>query len=210
MGLIGRVAWRNDADGAHHAAIFVFEQVTVVDEGAEGVGIAKIHAQADAGILQGAAVVVGDVDGVAEERLVDGNAVPVEQFEMNLMNVEGVEFGAAILDDPVFDVALLHDDIGNGGGRVERCGSLAVDGDEESGGAVGIVGVFELLGKIKFADTNGRDTAEPWQGGGRKGRGIGSQGGTGFKGIGGGEDGGERTVGVVLAALAGVNGASNE
>src|SRR5271155_5248666 len=63
---------------SHHAAVFVLEQVAVIDEGAHAVGIAKIHAQLYAGILERAAVVVGHVDGIAEKRLVHGPAGPFD------------------------------------------------------------------------------------------------------------------------------------
>ena len=77
-------------DDAHHAAVFVFQQVAVVEKRAYDIGIAEIHAQLDARKLGTDAVPVGDVDGVAQEGLVDGNAVPFFEHEMDLMDVEGV------------------------------------------------------------------------------------------------------------------------
>src|SRR5580692_11065029 len=65
-----------DADQAHHASIFVFEKMTVVQKSADGVGVAKIHAQADAGKLQIRGAVEGHVDGVAQERLINADSVP--------------------------------------------------------------------------------------------------------------------------------------
>ena len=49
----------------------------MIDERADDVRIAKIHAQPHAGIVQHVAVVIGNVDGVAQERLVDRNAVTI-------------------------------------------------------------------------------------------------------------------------------------
>ena len=65
-----------DADKAHHAAVFVFEKMAVIYESASGIWIAKIHAQAHAGILQVRRAVEGHVDGVAQEWLVDGDSIP--------------------------------------------------------------------------------------------------------------------------------------
>src|ERR1700751_2376603 len=92
-GLIGRFArtrsirWL-DADSSHHAAVLVLEDVAVIDEGADGVWIAEIHAQAHARILQHASAVVGDVDRIAQKRLVDRKSGPVEQLEMKLVDVK--------------------------------------------------------------------------------------------------------------------------
>src|SRR5580698_1976385 len=40
-----------DANGTHHSAILVLEQMTVIDQRADGVRISKVHAQPDARIL---------------------------------------------------------------------------------------------------------------------------------------------------------------
>src|SRR5277367_7064027 len=50
FGSLSAVGWF-DADQAHHASVFVFEKMTVIYESADGVGVAKIHAQADAGVF---------------------------------------------------------------------------------------------------------------------------------------------------------------
>src|SRR5580704_14236119 len=65
-----------DADKAHHSAVFVFEKMAVIHKSSNGIWIAKIHAQAHAGILQVRGAVEGHVDGVAQERLVDGDSIP--------------------------------------------------------------------------------------------------------------------------------------
>ena len=100
-------------NGSHHAAVLVFEQMAVVDKSADAIGIAEIHPQANARIGQALAVPEGDVDCVAQERLADGNAKPLHENEMDLVNVKGVEFLRAIFDDPVFDLPLVGDDIRN-------------------------------------------------------------------------------------------------
>src|SRR5271168_943349 len=117
----------------------------MIDERANGVWISKIHAQPNAGVLKRFSVEVGDVNGVSEVGFVNGLAEKVDEHEMELMNVEGVELGRAIFDDPVFDVPLLCDDVGNIGSGIERDRSLAVEGEEKSCGAVGIVGIEELF-----------------------------------------------------------------
>ncbi len=71
----------------------MFQKVTVIDEGADGVWIAEVHSQTHAWILESSAVEVGNVHGIAEKRFVDGNAGPIQQQEMDLVNVEGMQFG---------------------------------------------------------------------------------------------------------------------
>src|ERR1700744_87260 len=84
----GRCYARDHLDRSHHAAVLMLEDVTVVDEGADDVGIPEIHPQTHARILQHAIVVIGNVHGIAQERLVDRDARPVEQLEMKLMDVK--------------------------------------------------------------------------------------------------------------------------
>ena len=133
--------------------------MTVVDESADCIRVAKIHAQFNAGILKVPTVVIRHVDGVAEKGLVYRNSGPVEHHEMNLMDVERVQFGGAILDDPILDVALLHYDVGNTRGRVKGRGCLAVHGDEKSSGAVGVVWVEKFFGEVQLARAHRRDAS---------------------------------------------------
>ncbi len=72
----------------------------MVDKVADDIGVTKIHAESHAGILQGFAVVVGNVDGIAKKRLVDRLAAVINQQEMQLMNMERVQFAGAVFDDP--------------------------------------------------------------------------------------------------------------
>src|SRR5580765_8348385 len=136
---------RLDANQAHHSVVLMFEKVAMVGKCADGFGIAEIHSEADAWILQSSAVEVRDVYGVAKKRFVHSYAGPGEQQKMQLMNMECVELLRAVFDDPVFHVALLHDDVGYAGCWVESDRRLAVHGDEEGGCAVRIVWVVQLF-----------------------------------------------------------------
>ena len=109
----------HDLNHAHHAAVFVFEKMAVVEKRADDLGIAKIHAELDAGKLRAGAVPVRDIDGVAQEGLVERDAVPFLEHEMDLMDMEGVQFARAIFDDPVLDIALGDDDAGSSVIRIE-------------------------------------------------------------------------------------------
>src|SRR5580698_1545798 len=128
-----------DANRPHHSAVLVLEQMTVIDQRADGVRISKVHAQPHARILKRPAVVVGHINGVAQEGLVDGHAVKAHQNELQLMDVESVQFAGAILDDPIFNIAMLDDDIRLDGSRIKGARLLPVDGKKKVGCAVGIV-----------------------------------------------------------------------
>src|SRR5215470_14553613 len=103
-----RLCWL-DSNEAHHAAVFMLKQVAVVRKGAYDTGGAEIHAQLDARVFGGLAVPKGDVNGVAEKGFVRRRVETFDQQEMDLVDVEGVQFERAILDDPVLDVALVDD-----------------------------------------------------------------------------------------------------
>ena len=87
--------------------------MAMVQKIANCIRIAKVHPQPDAGIFQRSAVVVGNVDGIAKERFIRGLAVEIDQHEMQLMNMERMQFAGAVFDDPIFDRALLRDDVWN-------------------------------------------------------------------------------------------------
>src|SRR5580700_693127 len=120
----------------------MLQEVAVIDKGADDVRIAKIHAQPHARVLQRAAVVVGDIDGIAQKRLVDRDAGPRDKLEMKLMYVKIVQFRRAVLDDPVLDIALLDDNIRYVRGGIERRRRLAVDGQIKTRGAVWVVWIL--------------------------------------------------------------------
>ena len=83
----------------------------MVEKVADGIGVTKIHAQSHAGILKSFTVVVGNVDGIAKKWLIDRLAAVINQQEMQLMNMERVQFAGAVFDDPVLNCSLLHDDV---------------------------------------------------------------------------------------------------
>ena len=139
----------------------MLEDVAVVDERADDVGIAKIHAQPHAGIGQHPAVEVGDVHGIAQEGFVDGNSGPLAQLKVELVDMEIVQLHRAVLDDPVFDVTLPDDDIRSVGLRIERLWRLAVGREKKFGGAIGVARVLLLFGKEKFSNADGCDVADP-------------------------------------------------
>ena len=89
----------------------MLQNVAVIDEGANDVRIAKIHAQLHAGIGS-AATPEGQIDGVANGWIVHRLAVDFEHLEMNLMDVEDVIFERCIFDHPVLDRARMHNDVG--------------------------------------------------------------------------------------------------
>ena len=55
---------RLHTDGAHHAAVFVFEEMTMIEEGTDNAGIPEVHAQLDAGVCRTGTVPVGNVHGI--------------------------------------------------------------------------------------------------------------------------------------------------
>lgn len=117
----------------------------MVDERADDVRIAKIHAKPHAGIAQHPAVVVGDIHGIAQERLVDGKAGPFTQLEVQLVDMEIVQLRRAVLDDPILDVALPRDDIGRVRLRIERLRRFPVGTQKELGRTVRVIRIFRLL-----------------------------------------------------------------
>ena len=124
----------------HHAGIFVLQNVAVIDEGANNVRIAEIHAQLHAGIGP-AATPEGQIDGVANGWIVYRLAVDFEHLKVNLMDVEDMIFERRIFDDPVLDRARMHNDVGRVV-HVEQCGLLSFFGDKEIGRTIRVGGVF--------------------------------------------------------------------
>ena len=83
--------------------ILMFQQVTVIDECADGAGITEIHAQLHARKLVAVAVPVSHVHRVAKIRLIQRDSVPLPQNEVDLVNVKSMQLLGAVLDDPVLD-----------------------------------------------------------------------------------------------------------
>src|SRR5271156_5643125 len=131
----------------------------MIDERADGIGIAKIHAQSDAGISESVAVVIRHIDRVAQERLVYRYARPIDHHEMYLMDVKSVEFSRAVLNDPIFDISLFHHNIWNAARWVKGRWRLAIFGDEKRGRAVWIVGVEQFFGEVQTTSAHRDDVA---------------------------------------------------
>ena len=98
---------RKHPDGSHHAFVFVLQQMTVIGKDPNDVGIAKIHTHSNTWVGQRAPSEVWDVHGIAKEVLVHVAFHVLEQQEMKLMDMECMEFARAVLDDPIFDGALV-------------------------------------------------------------------------------------------------------
>ena len=101
-----------DSDRAHHAFVFVFQKMAMIDEGSHRIRVAKVHAQANAGIGERASVEVGHVHGVAQKILIDRLAHVIEQQKMQLMNVKGMQFAGSVFDNPILYSSLLRNDFG--------------------------------------------------------------------------------------------------
>ena len=125
----------------------MLQNVAVIDKGADDIRIAEVQGDGDAGV--GALPCpVGQVIGVANSRIVDRYTIHRQHLEVQLMNVEDVVFKRAVLDNPGFHRAGMHDDVRRLAHGVGR-GCASILGDEERGRTVGIGWVLELLGKIE-------------------------------------------------------------
>src|SRR5580704_12733665 len=183
----------------HHARVLVIEQMAVVRERADGGGIAKIHAQLDGRVVVHFRRPVGDVDRVAQEWLVHGNPEPIDDLEMDLVDMERVKLARMVLDDPVLDIALVCDEIWSRARGVERFWGLSLYREIEPHGAVGIRGVHRLLGEDERACACGREASDPRSSRRRTQRGARGYFGRGFGRVGPRLDRYERPVGIVLA-----------
>ena len=85
----------------------------MVNEGPDRVGVAKVHAEANAGVSERSSVEIGHVHGIAQKFLMNRLAHVIEQEEMQLMNVKGMQFAGSVLDDPIFYSSLLRNDLRN-------------------------------------------------------------------------------------------------
>ena len=81
----------------------------MIDEGADDIRIAEIHAHLHAGIRPTPAP-VRQIDRIADGRIIDRLAIDLKHLEMNLMDVEDVIFQRRVFDHPVFHRARMHDD----------------------------------------------------------------------------------------------------
>src|SRR5271170_4368983 len=72
--MLGR---RINSHGAHHPAVFVFQEMAVVDESAHDVGVAEVHLQLDGGVLRALSVPVRNVNRISQKRFIERNAIPL-------------------------------------------------------------------------------------------------------------------------------------
>ena len=94
---------RQNSDDRHHAAIFVIEDMAVIDEVAD-VRSSKIHPHRDTGIWT-SSLPKWDVNRIEDLLIFRGDrlTIPCHEREMDLVHVEFVIFFRAILDDPILD-----------------------------------------------------------------------------------------------------------
>src|SRR5580693_9415043 len=116
----------------------MIEEVAVIDEGADDVRVAEIHPQTYARVSEPPAVVEGDVDRIAQKRLVHLKSGPFAQLEMHLVDMEIVQLHRAVLDDPILHVPLLDDDLRDVRSRIKPHRCLAIQRDVEVPGALEI------------------------------------------------------------------------
>src|ERR1700722_8307417 len=135
--------------------------MAVIRKSADDRWIAEVHAEFYAGIFGGFSIPERNVDHVAQKWLVDDDTEPFGEHEVDLVNMEGVKFLGTILDIPILDVSRTHDDIRRRRIWIKGNGLLAFDRDEESGRAVGIVGILQFFSEIEAAFPRGRNRAEP-------------------------------------------------
>jgi len=84
----------------------------MVDERADDARIPEIHSQLDAWISGAFAVPILDVDGIAQEWLIYRLSIVLQEQEMKLMDVEGMQFPRPIFDDPVLYVSTSYEKSG--------------------------------------------------------------------------------------------------
>src|SRR5271168_3519197 len=173
--------------------------MAVVRKGADGGRIAKIHAQLDGWVVVHFRRPVGDVDRIAQEGLVHGNPEPVDDLEMNLVDMERVKLARMVLDDPVLDIALVYDEIWSRARGIERFWGLSLYREIEPHGTVGIGGIHRLLGEDERARAGGREATDPGSSRRSARRGYLGYGRCGFGRVGLCHDRDERPVGIILA-----------
>src|SRR5271154_492908 len=100
-----------NTNGTHHSPVFVLQQVAMVDKRADDPRVAEIHAQPHARIYRAMPIPILHIDGVPQVWLVQRYPIPFLQDKVNLVDVKRVQFRRAVLDNPVFHVALPHGNI---------------------------------------------------------------------------------------------------
>src|SRR5271154_1571296 len=113
--------------------------MAVIHEGPNGIRVTEIQPYFNAGILKRFTVIEGNINGVAEERLIYRLAEKIEEQKMHLMDVKCVQLGGAVFDDPILHVSLLHNNVWNIGARIEWRRDLSIYGEVKGGCTVGVV-----------------------------------------------------------------------
>src|SRR5271163_3807280 len=126
---------RDHLDYSHHAAVLVLEEVAMIGKRADNTGVPEVHTQFYTGIL-------------------GTDPVPFDQHEMDLVDVEGVQFAGPIFDDPVFDVSLGDDDVWDCICWIKKFWLLAFDGDVKVGAAVGVFWIARIFGEVEGAGSD--------------------------------------------------------
>ena len=117
----------------------------MINESTHRIRIAKIHAQLDARIYQHVVFVIRHVNGIPEKWLVHWLSKVIEQQEVQLMNMEGVQFVGPILDDPIFHGSLLRDNVRQARMRIEQSGFLTIYRDVKLSRAIRVVRIGQFL-----------------------------------------------------------------
>src|SRR4051794_28275382 len=102
---------RPHLDRTHHAAVLVLQNVTVIWECADDVGIAKVHTQSYAGVYPSKSIPIWNVDRVAERKFFICTTRTPNHQEMGLMDVKGVRLVGSVFDNPILDVPGFNSDI---------------------------------------------------------------------------------------------------
>src|SRR5271170_4441217 len=129
---------------------------------------------------------------------------------MKLMDVEGVQLGRTVLDDPVLHVALQGDDVWCSVRRFELRRRLAFLGNVKIRRTIRVFGVLKFLGEIEASHPDRLDVAKPGKRGQRQWLRERGKLRLWLGGICGRKNGGERPVRIVFTTLPGIDSPCNE
>jgi hypothetical protein len=100
---------RENTYRTYHSAVFVLQQMAVIDKRPYGIWIAKIHPQGHAWIGRALSLPVRHIDGVPQERLIDWCAVPLRKHEMDLVDVKRMCFGGSVFIEDNWQLGQIGD-----------------------------------------------------------------------------------------------------
>src|ERR1700733_4790969 len=124
--------------------------MTVIRKKSDRIRVAKIHTNLHAGKNRIPSIPIRNVDRIAQKRFVDRKSKPLQEREMNLVNMKRVQLLCPVFDDPVFHISLMRNDVGHVRRRVERFRNLSINRKKEGGRTIPIMGVERRLRKIKL------------------------------------------------------------